>query len=556
MKKSYILGFLLFLTSLVILLTYYSSLQNKIPDTINKANETIFNVDKIRFTFKISTISKRALNSYLQAIYFKDQESLEEALEFYEAVIGFAYINYTKDQEVIDFIVPKIESAISLIEEKQLRITKKDLNKLIQIYDEINYFVENREKNIWAEVKKSYVNFMTYQESEKNIYKVIILLVLIFSIAILILLIQTKYLKKQNKNLAHKLEYAADNALAGYWEWNLDTNYLHLSKGWSSFLGYDQNELKNNFDTFQNLLHPDDVENIMNHSNKYIQNEIDSYSVNFRLLHKNGTYKWVSSVGKILDHDKRIFFGFHIDIDDLTTTKEMLIAQSKTAMLGEMIGLIAHQFKQPLNIISLISSTQKVSLDFGEEISNEQIAKDADTISNQIEYLGETIDTFRDFLKPNKEKEDTFIPKVIDKSLLISKKSLKVNSIEVIKNYHSHNIININSSEFMQVIINLINNSKDAFKINDIKNRQITINTFEKAKNAIIEIEDNAGGIKEEILPNIFNAYYTTKEKSKGTGLGLYIIKTIIEENYKGSISVENSNEGVKFTITLPLDIK
>ena len=213
--------------------------------------------------------------------------------------------------------------------------------------------------------------------------------------------------EKEVNKLQERFSLVAETAFAGYWEWNLNTNYIYFSEGWKKFLGYKYDEIKNNLNTFKTIIHPDDLEPTMNIVNNYIKKKKGIYKTKFRLKHKNGEYKWVSAVGSIVNGGQNIFFGFHIDIDDLTTTKETLIAQSKSATMGEMISLIAHQFKQPLGVISVNSSTFLLNIELNQEISNEQILKSSKSTLSQVEYLSKTIDTFKNFLKPDLEK--TFI---------------------------------------------------------------------------------------------------------------------------------------------------
>lgn len=310
--------------------------------------------------------------------------------------------------------------------------------------------------------------------------------------------------EKEIDKLYSRLFLAADTALAGYWEWHLSTDYLYLSKGWKEFLGYNENELKNNYETFISTLHPDDIESTLNIVNNYIKHKKGIYKANFRLKHKDGSYKWVTAIGSMSNSDDNIFFGFHIDIDDLTTTKQTLVAQSKSAMMGEMIGLISHQFKQPLNIISITTSNQLVSLDFEDNIPNKTIRDDANEILKQISYLTETIDTFKNFLKPNNKKSLLCIESVIDSALSIINKNLINNNIKIIKKFSNTKELNIYSDEIIQVFINILNNSKDDFIINDIKNRVITIETSTKNDKIIIDIEDTAGGIDINKIDNIF----------------------------------------------------
>lgn len=533
---------------------YYKSLNQDTPLQIAKSTETIINVDKIRFTFKIASLSKSAKSAYLLALKLQEDEKVNEAVEFYDAAIGFALIKYTKDDQLLNYVIPKIEANIDIIESHRLDITEKELQQLVKNSNDINFFVENKEKEIWSNIQKNYIEFRTNEVEKINLYKVLFSTVGLSLIIILLLYLNRRYLKKDNKKLSKKLEYAADEALAGYWEWHLNSNYLYLSKGWKKFLGYEEDELEEHIDTFKSLLHPDDMESTFNTVDSFINNKIDKFEVRLRIKAKNGEYKWVSSVGSIIidkEKNEKIFFGFNLDINDLVTTKEMLIARSKAAMLGEMISLISHQFKQPLNIISLIASNQILKLSLGNSLEKKSLEKDANESINQVKYLTDTIDTFKNFLKPDKKKSSVYIEDIIKNSIMIVNKNITNHNIEIIKEFSNTPKIDINSSEFMQVIINLINNSKDAFEINRIKNRKIWLRTYEKEKKLFIEIEDTAGGIAEDKIGKIFDAYYTTKDQLDGTGLGLYIVKIIVEENLKGKISVQNTHSGVKFILKL-----
>lgn len=563
MKKLYIISFVSFALILSLVGLYYKSLQQKIPENIVQSTETIMNVDKIRFTFKIGSLTKRSLATYLLALKEKDNDKVDESLEYLEAAIGFTTIKYTKDQTTLDVVIPRLESSIALISRKQLNISSEELNIVIRNNSEINDFVEERERLIWKGLQKDYINFRTDEVEKSNIQKTLSLIIVLTTILIVVLFLirhfekgklskEINVMNDEYSQLEKRFILAADKALAGYWEWDLDSNYLYLSKGWKRFLGYEDSELENNFKTFESLLHADDLEITMNMVNQHIEGKSKIYNTKFRLKHKDGSYKWISAIGTF-DSTAKIFFGFHIDIDDLTTTKETLIAQSKSAIMGEMIGLIAHQLKQPLSVISMTASNQLASISLEEEITNNMLEKDAHEVLKQILHLSETIDTFKDFLKLEGKRINTTIESILESSLNIMEKSLINNDIEIIKDFKDTAEIKVFGSELMQVFINLINNAKDAFKINNIDKRVIILSTFQKENNVIVTIEDTAGGIPLDKIDNIFDAYFTTKEQEGGSGLGLYIVKTILEEHLNASIDVSNTNEGVKFTIAIPI---
>ncbi|MGA1931228.1 sensor histidine kinase [Arcobacter sp. YIC-464] len=233
---------------------------------------------------------------------------------------------------------------------------------------------------------------------------------------------------------------------------------------------------------------------------------------------------------------------------------KQLLEQSKMAQMGEMIGNIAHQWRQPLSAISTVSSGIKLNQELG-MLKDEDIPKSMDTIVYNCKYLSETIDTFQDFIKEKKVKDNVLIQERIDESIKIVSATLKNNHIEIIKNidYDKEVHSKIVGQELSQVIINILNNAKDAIVQRKIENtRFIKIDLVEKENIVQIMIEDGAGGITPENIVKVFDPYFTTKHKFKGTGLGLYMSKTIVEKHFKGELTVRNGKEGAIFTISLP----
>lgn len=231
---------------------------------------------------------------------------------------------------------------------------------------------------------------------------------------------------------------------------------------------------------------------------------------------------------------------------------QQLLEQAKMAQMGEMLGNIAHQWRQPLSAISTIASGLKLNQEFG-LLEEKDVAKNMDLIVENTKYLSKTIDTFRDFIKEKKVEKEVIIQEKIDESLKIVQATLDNYHIKLIKkiDYKKPVIIKMISDELSQVIINILNNAKDAISQKNIEKGWIKITQKSLKERVIITIEDNAGGIKEEIIPRIFNPYFTTKHQFQGTGLGLYMSKTIIEKHLKGTLKVENGKNGAIFTIEL-----
>lgn len=237
-------------------------------------------------------------------------------------------------------------------------------------------------------------------------------------------------------------------------------------------------------------------------------------------------------------------------LEELRKKDEILFKQSKLAALGEMMDAIAHQWKQPLNAITLYSSRLKYNSDFN-EVTTELIDETNATISTQVNHLLETIDEFRTFFRPNFILKEVEVEHEIESILSLMNNVLNKNYISVDIISKGNTLAQVIPTEFKHIIINLINNSKDAFNENDIKERKVSFEITENEKEILVNIKDNAGGIPKEIIENIFKANFTTKEEGKGTGVGLYMSKMIIEK-IGGTINVSSSRTDTCFKITIP----
>jgi signal transduction histidine kinase len=242
---------------------------------------------------------------------------------------------------------------------------------------------------------------------------------------------------------------------------------------------------------------------------------------------------------------------------------KQMIQQSRFAALGEMIGNIAHQWRQPLSAISSTASGTEVQMELG-LASNEDIKKSLGDIKGYVEFLTQTIEDFRGFFKEDKEIVEFNICDVLQKSLSITSATYKDNSIDVVVDVQEEILTSLGMpSELSQVFLNVLNNARDATIDNNISQRYVHIHSEQTDKENIIYIQDNAGGIPENIIEKIFDPYFTTKHQSQGTGIGLYMSKDIVEKNMHGTIEVENLTQelgditytGACFKISLPRKI-
>lgn len=251
-----------------------------------------------------------------------------------------------------------------------------------------------------------------------------------------------------------------------------------------------------------------------------------------------------------------------LDISEMKAKDRLLAEQSKMAALGEMIGNIAHQWRQPLSTISTAASGIKLQKSF-DILTDELFEESIDTIVRNAQHLSQTIDDFKNFLKGDKEKITFNLKNNIDKNLKLMEGMLKDSNIEIIMNCEENIDIHNYPNELTQAFLNILTNAKDAFyeTTDKSQDRYIFIDAYLKQTSVFIEITDNAKGIKKNILNKIFEPYFTTKHKSVGTGLGLYMTHQLIAFSMKGSITVSNKTyrynnhnyKGACFIIELPL---
>jgi signal transduction histidine kinase len=251
-------------------------------------------------------------------------------------------------------------------------------------------------------------------------------------------------------------------------------------------------------------------------------------------------------------HDLALNLDKKIEEETLKNAKKdrLLQHQSKLAELGDMVGNIAHQWRHPLTRLSLILQNLK-AYKKKNKLTNEMFDKSMQDSIEQITFMSDTIENFKNFYRTDQKKSNFYISKVIDDIMKIIGFGLHHNNIKLNINDPKNIQIYGIKNELIQVIINLIINAKDALVENSITDAKIDINIYENENNICIDVCDNALGISKDIINEIFNPYFTTKNE-KGTGIGLYLSKTIIEEHYNGKILVQSDKNGTTFTILLP----
>jgi signal transduction histidine kinase len=227
---------------------------------------------------------------------------------------------------------------------------------------------------------------------------------------------------------------------------------------------------------------------------------------------------------------------------------KLLLKNSKMAMMGEMIAMIAHQWKQPLSSQKAILALLKTKREFG-KLTDDILNKNLKQLDDLANHMNLTIEDFRNFFKSDKLKRDVNLKEVVEQSIDLINDSFEINNIKIDLRLQDNCETKTLDRELKQVIINILNNSRDA--LNSIEsNKQININLYDNDEAFFIQISDNAGGIPQDIIDKIFDSYFSTKGEG-GTGLGLYMSKIIIEEHLNGTLDVKNNNVGAVFTIQL-----
>ena len=436
----------------------------------------------------------------------------------------------------------------------------------------LNKIIKNLDAKYIKEVNNRWLSQVKHTQ-ETN-YLLVYLLVSILLISIVYFLYSRHNLLLNLQEEKDRFDLVIEGTNEGIFDWDIPSHTVYYSPQWKKLLGYKNNELKNTFLIFEEKVHPSDFNMVMEKIDNCIKNKIDLFEAIFRMEHKNGKYIWIDAKAKISfdeDNNAKRMVGSHSDITELVDyraqleekvliqikqirTRDMqLIEQSKMASMGQMIGNIAHQWRQPLTLISTLSTGSIFEKEIG-KLSDEKFVEHMNTINDQAQYLSKTIDTFRDFIKEKKEYQNLVIQERINIALGIIKSSLEQNYSNLINNIdYEHPISSrIRSGELVEVIINIINNAKDTLIENHIKEPWIKIGMDVDDVNINISIEDNGGGIPIDVMPKIFEPYFTTKHESQGTGLGLHMAYKLIVEHHQGKLYARNTNNGAKFIIVLP----
>ncbi len=235
-------------------------------------------------------------------------------------------------------------------------------------------------------------------------------------------------------------------------------------------------------------------------------------------------------------------------VDELRQKDQMLILQDRLAVMGDMINQIAHQWRQPLNTLGLLIQQVPLYYDSG-DFSREFLEENTNRGMELIHHMSQTIEDFRNFFKPDKEKVTFGVNLVIGHTLSLIERSFKEQKIDIALHPEGDPKAYGYPNEYAQVVLNILMNARDALVGHNVDDARISLYTFVEGGKTVVTITDNGGGIDEEIMGKLFDPYFTTKGPDKGTGIGLFMAKTIIEKNLGGRLTVRNTGSGAEFKI-------
>ena len=593
-----------------VIITLFSFENNKTFLRVHKPKKFNDDLSKVRYSFKYVNENKKIIRGLeegkimhafrnIYPIFYKGEylgsvdiafssHILKEHMEDLHKTESHFIINknvfMTNIWEMNDMVNynPSIEHK-DFLQNKQMHIseTEKNLNKKLKkkIYQNIKHnqaFSLEESGGIVSFLpvknikdKKTVAYLVSYEKSAylKNLMKENILLNVLSFIVLMIIhiviyiSIKNRSIDKESKSrevknyldIAQVLIMALDN----------NKNVIMINQKGADIVGYKKEDIigKNWIDNFVPKRLKDNTNNVWDKVTK--QNNLLTERENY-ILTKSGEERlllWKNS--QLLDNDGNVI-GILASGEDITEKREnekQLLLHTKQAQMGEMISMIAHQWRQPLGAIASTSIDMKMQselelFDLGQKQEAEKyetyINDRLDNINTFVENLTTTIDDFRNFYKQDKKTVSVKLEDVILKSLNINKASLINDNIKIVEEYNSKQKIELYDSEMMQVILNILKNAQDNFSDKQIKKPYIKITT---EKNTI-SICDNGGGIPDDIIEKIFDPYFSTKKDLNGTGLGLYMSKIIVKEHHSGNIIVKNIEDtkgiiGVCFKIEL-----
>lgn len=359
--------------------------------------------------------------------------------------------------------------------------------------------------------------------------------------------------QKEIENNLHKFKALIDSSINAMYIFK-DNICVVCNKEASQLLGFNSKDEIINRDIFDIFYHVSKEHQLLLEDNKI------NHNFQTTVTSKKGKRYQVQI------KERNISFGVDnlkiisaMDITDIKRNEKILAQKSKLASMGEMIGNIAHQWRQPLTAISIAASSIKLTYECNIEDKDETI-ESLDNIVKNTKYLSATIEDFQNFMRNDRESSTFFIQELIQNTLIIVDANIKLENITIVQNYDENIEVTTIQNDLVQILLNIINNAVDVLKDKKQNNKFIFIEVYREKEFAYIALTDSGGGIKTEMIDKVFEPYFTTKHQSQGTGLGLYMTHQILSKldgkiDVKNDSFIYNNNKyyGAKFTITLPI---
>jgi len=552
----------------------YTDINNKLMDIIVDISKTSTSVD-----------ITQDLIAYSNFLYAKEYAGIERAMG--TQIISNESIKQNHINKFNALIVKQelFKKLFDNYASDRLKVKYKKFPQLNQMRKIIlsadNYKIKKLNVNEWFRVStikidalKGIDNRLTQKilsiiklkliESQQRLF-IIIIVNLFFIVLFIFMLLKILNILKSEQKLRELID---EHIIVS--ETDLKGIITDTSKAFCEISGYSRDEL---IGKPHNLVrHPDMPKEAFANMWSSIKND-KLWSGSVKNLKKDGSYYWVHAViSPKYEHGVKVGYtalrqdiSDKIKIEELNKTLEEKIAkevdkhrqkdqqlfqQSRLAQMGEMISMIAHQWRQPLSAISSTSGAINLKARLG-KLDKETIHELSKDISDYAQHLSSTIDDFREFFKSNKDLKQTSYDELIKSVLKIVESSIKTQNIKIVLELNCDEKFKTYPNEIRQVILNLIKNAEDVLLEKEIKDPYIKIKTYKEDDKLVLEIEDNGGGVPEDIKDVIFDPYFSTKTKKDGTGLGLYMSKTIIEEHCNGKLDLSNSSDGAVFKIVL-----
>jgi PAS domain S-box-containing protein len=535
-----------------------------------------------KYIFALSTIAIFTVLAYFNLTYLIDSQADDGK------IINMSGRQRMLSQKIALFAVnyktKKLEETVNLMENSHNELLSRELSdRLQEIYFSEPYMLDEKLKKYIKHAKK-FIKYrdgqsLTYllknsqnllkdldfavaryqkdtelktQELQRN--ELYILILTLFTLLMEALFIfrpanknvinKTKELKSQ-KEYADTITQANTNAIIAV---DNHLNILTFNKSAEKIFGYSAEEMLYTPLTDNRII---PMKFLDAHNSGLI-----SFMKKGKLKNKDEVFELEAQTKEGVIFPIRISFGVKIEgdnkivvanIQDITKEKEkdsLLLQQSRFAAMGEMIGNIAHQWRQPLSSISALATGTRLRYN-NNLIEDTELNEVFVKIKDYTQYLSRTIDDFRDFLNQDNTDEVFNLKDIVEKSITLTEATYKKNNIRIEIVYGNDDLlINGSSSQLSQVFLNILNNAKDVLDEKNIAEKIVLLEVRQHEDYAVVAISDNAGGIPDEVVNKIYDPYFTTKHKSQGTGIGLFMSKRIVEQKFDGVL--ENRNRTFK----------